>query len=82
MSDLLKSLIKESGNEFAGIAADGIDGSDVTGFINTGSHAFNALLSGSLYGGMPDNKITAIFLTIIQRVSFYTLTRNKQSQVI
>ena len=60
MSDLLKSLIKESGNEFAGIAADGIDGSDVTGFINTGSHAFNALLSGSLYGGMPDNKITAI----------------------
>ena len=25
MSDLLKSLIKESGNEFAGIAADGID---------------------------------------------------------
>ena len=60
MSDLLKSLIKESGNEYAGIASDGIDGSDVTGFVDTGSHIFNALLSGSIYGGMPDNKILAI----------------------
>ena len=60
MSDLLKSLIKESGNEFAGIASDGIEGSDVTGFINTGSHVFNALLSGSLYGGIPNNKIMAL----------------------
>lgn len=28
-------------------------------FIDTGSHIFNALLSGSIYGGMPSNKITA-----------------------
>ena len=28
--------------------------------MDTGSYAFNALLSGSLYGGMPDNKITAL----------------------
>lgn len=60
MSDLLKNLIKESGNEYAGVASDGIDGSDVTGFVDTGSHAFNALLSGSLWGGMPDNKILAL----------------------
>jgi len=60
MSDLLKNLIKESGNEYAGIASDGIDGSDITGFVHTGSHAFNALLSGSLWGGMPDNKILAL----------------------
>ena len=60
MSDFLKNIIKSSGNEYAGIASDGIEGSDVTGFVDTGSYAFNALLSGSLYGGMPDNKITAL----------------------
>ena len=60
MSDFLKSIIKSSGNEYAGIASDGIEGSDVTGFIDTGSHVFNALLSGSLYGGIPNNKIMAL----------------------
>lgn len=56
----LKSIIKESGNEYASIVDDGIDGSDVHGFVDTGSYAFNALLSGSLYGGIPNNKITAL----------------------
>ena len=60
MSDFLKDIIKQSGNEYAGIASDGIEGSDVTGFVDTGSYAFNALVSGSLYGGIPDNKIIAL----------------------
>ena len=60
MSDFLKEIIKETGNEYAGLVSDGIDSADVTSFIDTGSHAFNALLSGSIYGGMPSNKITAI----------------------
>ena len=29
-------------------------------FINTGSYIFNALVSGSVYGGIPGNKITAL----------------------
>ena len=60
MSDFLKDIIKSSGNEYAGIASEGIEGSDVTGFIDTGSYAFNGLLSGSLYGGIPNNKIMAL----------------------
>ena len=60
MSNFLKDIIKSSGNEYAGIASEGIEGSDVTGFIDTGSYAFNALLSGSLYGGIPNNKIIAL----------------------
>ena len=60
MTDFLKDIIKSSGNEYAGVASEGIDGSDVTGFIDTGSYAFNALLSGSLYGGIPNNKIMAL----------------------
>jgi len=60
VSDFLKDIIKETGNEYAGLVSDGIDSADVTSFIDTGSYSFNALLSGSIYGGMPGNKITAI----------------------
>tara|TARA_B110000046_G_C12954398_1_gene381604 strand:- start:247 stop:1281 length:1035 start_codon:yes stop_codon:yes gene_type:complete len=60
VSDFLKDIIKETGNEYAGLVSDGIDSADVTSFIDTGSYAFNALLSGTIYGGMPSNKITAI----------------------
>jgi RecA/RadA recombinase len=56
----LNNIIKTSGNTYASVVADGLEGSDVTGVVDTGSFAFNALLSGSLYGGIPDNKITAI----------------------
>jgi RecA/RadA recombinase len=60
MTDFLKDIIKSSGNEYAGVVSDGVDGSDITGFVDTGSYAFNALLSGSLYGGIPNNKIIAL----------------------
>ena len=60
MSDFLKDIIKETGNEYATLVSDGVESADVTSFIDTGSYSFNALLSGSIYGGMPGNKITAI----------------------
>jgi RecA/RadA recombinase len=60
MSDFLNKLIKQSGNKFASVLDDGLVGSDVDGFVDTGSYAFNALLSGSLYGGVANNKIIAL----------------------
>ena len=60
MSDFLKDIIKETGNEYASLVSEGVDSADVTSLIDTGSYSFNALLSGSIYGGMPANKITAI----------------------
>ena len=60
MTDFLKSIIKEVGNEYASIVEDGVDAGDVDSFIDTGSYIFNALLSGSIYGGLPSNKITAL----------------------
>ena len=56
----LNDVLKASGNKYATIASDGISGSDVKGFIDTGSYSFNALVSGSLYGGFPNNKILAL----------------------
>ena len=53
MSDFLKSIIKEVGNEYASLVSDGVEAGDVESYIDTGSYIFNALLSGSIYGGLP-----------------------------
>jgi RecA/RadA recombinase len=60
MSNFLKEIIKDVGNEYATLVSEGVDSADVTNFIDTGSYSFNALLSGSIFGGLPGNKITAI----------------------
>ena len=60
MSKYLTNLLSKLNNPDAAIVADGIDGADVTGFIDTGSYALNALLSGSIYGGLPANKISCL----------------------
>lgn len=56
----LTDFIKATGNTFASVADDGIAAGDISGWVDTGSYAFNALLSGSIYNGMPQNKIVAI----------------------
>ena len=60
MIDFLKDIAKQAGNEYASLVADGVETGDVDNFIDTGSYIFNALLSGSIHGGLPSNKITAI----------------------
>ena len=60
MSDFLKNIVKEAGNEYASIVDDGVETGDNLEFIDTGSYIFNALLSGSIHGGLPSNKITAL----------------------
>jgi len=60
MPDFLKQIIKETGNEYASLVSDGVEAGDVDTFIDTGSYHFNALLSGSIHGGIPSNKITAL----------------------
>ena len=60
MSNFLKDMLKASGNEYASIVEDGVEGGDVDSFIDTGSYVLNGLLSGSIHGGLPSNKITAL----------------------
>ena len=55
----LKSLLKELNDEDTYLADDGTASSEYGGYIDTGSYILNALLSGSIYGGVPDNKVTA-----------------------
>jgi RecA/RadA recombinase len=85
----LKSVISELDNEYASIAEDGIAAGDCDTFVDTGAYIFNALVSGSIYGGLPSNKITALAgesstgktffaLSIVK----YFLMQNPDAQVI
>ena len=55
--DFLKDIVKEIGDDFTQLASD-IDETET--FIDTGSYIFNGLISGSIFGGVSNNKITAI----------------------
>jgi len=55
--DFLKDIVKEIGGEYTQLAAD-ID--ETESYVDTGSFIFNALVSGSVFGGVSGNKITAI----------------------
>ena len=55
--DFLKDIVKEIGGEYTQLASE-IDESET--FVDTGSYIFNALVSGSIFGGVSGNKITAI----------------------
>ena len=55
--DFLKEIVKEIGDDYTQLAAD-IE--ETERFIDTGSFIFNGLVSGSIYGGVSSNRITAI----------------------
>lgn len=55
----LKKALKSLKNEYASIVEDGLS-TDNTGFIDTGSYVVNALVSGSIFGGYPQNRVTAV----------------------
>jgi RecA/RadA recombinase len=55
--DFLKDIVKEIGDEYTSLASDI---SETETFVDTGSYIFNALVSGSIFGGISDRRITAI----------------------
>jgi len=55
--DFLKEIVKEIGDDYTKLASD-IDETET--YVDTGSYIFNALVSGSVFGGVSGNKITAI----------------------
>ena len=76
--EFLKEIIKETGNEYAGLVMDGVEAGDVESFIDTGSYALNALLSGDIHGGLPGNKITAFAGESATGKTFFVLGIVKQ----
>jgi RecA/RadA recombinase len=84
----LQSVIKELDNEFASVVEDGVAAGDCESFVDTGSFILNALISGSIYGGLPANKITALAGESSTGKTFFALSicrnflNNPDAQVI
>ena len=55
--DFLKDIVKEIGDDYTKLASD-ID--ETESYVDTGSFIFNGLVSGSIFGGVSSNKITAV----------------------
>ena len=55
--DFLKEIVKEIGNDYTQLASD-IDETET--YVDTGSYIFNGLISGSIFGGVSNNKILSL----------------------
>lgn len=51
-----RSFIENMKDEDTSIVADGLTSAESAGTIDTGCYMLNAILSGSIFGGLPDNK--------------------------
>jgi RecA/RadA recombinase len=59
MSNFFTELAEKIKDEDTHIIADGLGSAEFSGYIDTGSYILNAAMSGSIYGGVPNNKVTA-----------------------
>lgn len=75
MFDFAKEIFKI--NEYASVASDGIVAGDFDGFLDSGSYSLNALLSGSIYGGFPLGKVSALVGPSKVGKTFFVLTTMK-----
>ena len=85
----LNNVIKELDNEFASIVDEGIAAGDCNSYVDTGSYILNALCSGSIFGGLPQNKVTALAGESSTGKTFFALSivknfleQNPEGQVI
>ena len=60
MTDFFRNIVTELKDEYTNVAADGLGSSEFSDTIDTGSYIFNAALSGSIFGGAPNNKVLAL----------------------
>lgn len=71
-------IIKAAKNEYAGTVASGILVGDVSEWLDTGCYSLNALISGSLFGGVPEGKVTGFAAPSATGKTFIALQTVKQ----
>ena len=55
-TDFFKTFVDDLGDPDTAIAAEGKSAAEFSGYIDTGSYVLNAAISGSIFGGLPNNK--------------------------
>jgi RecA/RadA recombinase len=69
----MQGLVKELDDEYINVAADGLSSAEFSGFIDSGSLSFNGLVSGSMFGGIPDNKAVVLAGESATGKTYFTL---------
>lgn len=78
MSDFFRNLAEEVKDIDTNILADGENAAEFSGYIDTGCYMLNAVLSGSIYGGVPNNKVTAFAGDPATGKTFFVLSAVRQ----
>ena len=78
MSDFFRNLVDNMKDEDTSIMGDGKGAAEFGGTIDSGSYMLNAVLSGSIFGGIPNNKITAFAGESATGKTFFVLGVAKQ----
>lgn len=60
MSDFFRNIIESIKDSDTNMMADGKNSAEFGSYVDTGCYIFNGVISGSLRGGMADNKVLAI----------------------
>ena len=75
----LKEIVKEIGDEYTQLASEA---EQIETYVDTGSYIFNGLVSGSIFGGVSGNKITAIAGESSTGKTFFSLAVVKLSYIL
>ena len=78
MSDFFRNLVDDLKDEDTNIMGDGKGSAEYSGTVDSGSYMLNAVLSGSIFGGVPNNKITAFAGESATGKTFFVLGVAKQ----
>ena len=78
MTDFFRNLVEDMKDEDSSIMGDGKGAAEYSGAIDSGSYMLNAVLSGSIFGGVPNNKITAFAGESATGKTFFVLGVAKQ----
>jgi len=73
-----QNIVSHVADEYTSIAADGKASAEFSGFIDTGCYILNALLSGSIYGGLCNNRVTSFAGETSVGKTFLSLSLVKQ----
>jgi len=72
-SSIFDKIMQEADSEFSTKVSEGNE-ADISSYTDTGSYSLNAIISGSIYGGLPDNKIIGLAGDPSTGKTFYSLS--------
>jgi RecA/RadA recombinase len=78
MANFFRNLVEDMKDEDTNIMGDGKGSAEYSGTVDSGSYMLNAVLSGSIFGGVPNNKVTAFAGESATGKTFFVLGVVKQ----